>query len=317
MRRILPALLLFIFSSFYCLAQNNTGDTNGKNKFRERFMQDSLWSFRSPKGIIPSLFHNLKYQALFPARISEKQSVMLMGAAGLTATLYYYDSEIDAKMRPLKDNHRWIHDLSPQLTELGDYYGYSFLVLSGAFSLVTKNHKLLHTSILAGEAALCAGIWARFAKTLTGRMRPGATYGDREYNSDHWFGPFGEFDLAKRRGRGIGAFDSFPSGHTAAAFSIAGVFASRYSDRKAVGWIAYTLATTVAITRMIEHEHWASDLIPGAIIGYACSRQVMNHYKQLFPEYSNGGYDRNKKRSGSLSLFPMTSRPGLYCILSF
>ena len=291
-------------------------EVKSDDDFWKLFKEDSLWSFRSRNGYLPMFLQNMKSQLTSPSRITEGQVFFLIAAAGLTTSLYNFDQEVDKKFKPLKDEHKWIEQTSPHLTELGDYYGYSFLILAGATSLVSKNHKLLHTTILASQSALSAGIWARVGKTLTGRMRPGATYGDKVYNSDHWFGPFGEFNKKERGTRGIGAYDSFPSGHTAAAFSIATVFAGRYADRKLVPWIAYTLAATVAVTRMVEHEHWASDLIPGALIGYGCGRQVLNNYYKSFPQYKDRKY-RRKKDKTSFSMVPMTKAVGVHCRLSF
>lgn len=313
--------LLFFFLPLICeagpgLESENHILVDSKDDFWKLFKEDSLWSFRSSHGYVPMFFRNMAHQATSPARITENNALLLMAAAGLTASLVYYDGDIDKKFKPLEAEHEWIKQVSPQLTELGDYYGYSFLLISGVYSLVAKNHKLLHTSILASQAALSAGIWARVGKIFTGRMRPGATYGDLEYNSDHWFGPFAEFNPAIRGNRGIAAFDAFPSGHTAAAFSIATVFAGSYSDRKAVGWLAYTLATAVAVTRLIEHEHWASDLIPGALIGYGCGRQVLKNYYRSFPQYKNRKY-RRQKGSTSFNVYPMTKMPGLHCRLTF
>ena len=298
------------------VAEDEKGLGSGKGDFRKLFKTDSLWSFRSKQGYFPMLWDNFKKQATSPLRMSEGQAFFLMGAAGLTASLYYFDNDIDQQFRPLKDEHPWIEKTSPHLTELGDYYGYSFLILSGIYSIGSGNHKLFHTTVLASQSTFTAGVWCRLGKMLTGRMRPGATYGDKEFNSDHWFGPFAEFNSAERGTRGIGAYDAFPSGHTAAAFSIATVFAGRYKDRKAVGTIAYFLATAVAITRMVEHEHWASDLIPGALIGYGCGRQVLNNYYKKFPQYKDPGY-RRKKAKTSLSIVPMTKYAGLHCRLIF
>jgi membrane-associated phospholipid phosphatase len=286
-----------------------------KAEFNRLFWEDSLWSFRSPKGFVPMFWYNTKRQATSFLRMSEGQALMLMGAAGLTATLYYYDEEIDRYFRPLEDKHDWLARTSPVITEFGDYYGYSFLALTGVYSLVAGNHKLLHTSVMAAQSALSAGLWCRVGKIMTGRMRPGATYGDPEFNRDHWFGPFGQYNKKERGDRGVGAYDAFPSGHTAAAFSIASVFADRYSDRPAVAWISYGLATTVAITRLVEHEHWASDLIPGALIGYGCGRQILSNYRRLFPQYEQKDYRRKKKSRLSWNIAPQ--RNGVYCSIRF
>lgn len=317
-------LFLFLHMPFYMMAEMELSDSADTTKHQQEdtddfwvlYKKDSLWSFRSRNGYLPMFIHNMGRQASSPLRMNENQALFLMGAAGLTAVLYHYDEDIDKKFRPLKDEHAWIDKSSPYITELGDYYAYSFLALTGVFSLVTKNHKLFHTSVLASQSALSAGIWSRVGKILTGRMRPGATYGDKEFNRDHWFGPFGQFDSDERGTRGIGAYDAFPSGHTAAAFSIATVFAGTYSDRKLVSWLAYTLASVVAVTRMVEHEHWASDLIPGALIGYGCGRQVLNNYYRSFPQYKDRKYRRAKYKT-SLNIVPMSKAVGLQCFLRF
>lgn len=61
---------------------------------------------------------------------------------------------------------------------------------------------------------------------------------------------------------------SFPSGHTAAAFVTATMFAKEYGWRSpwySVG--AYTTATTTALLRRVNDKHWMSDLLVGAGIG--------------------------------------------------
>lgn len=68
-----------------------------------------------------------------------------------------------------------------------------------------------------------------------------------------------------RRERPDGGSFSFPSGHTAVAFSVAPVV------RKRLGWKAaapaYTLATMTAIGRMEERKHYLSDVLFGATLG--------------------------------------------------
>lgn len=63
-------------------------------------------------------------------------------------------------------------------------------------------------------------------------------------------------------------YHSFPSGHTANAFVAASVVHKEYrhlSPWYGVG--AYTIATSVAVFRMINNKHWQSDVIAGAGIG--------------------------------------------------
>jgi membrane-associated phospholipid phosphatase len=70
-------------------------------------------------------------------------------------------------------------------------------------------------------------------------------------------------------------YHSFPSGHTANAFVAASVVHKEYrhlSPWYGVG--AYTVATSVALFRMINNKHWQSDVIAGAGIGLLATHIV-------------------------------------------
>jgi membrane-associated phospholipid phosphatase len=62
---------------------------------------------------------------------------------------------------------------------------------------------------------------------------------------------------------------SFPSGHASAAFCAA-VILSGQGQRRAPLW--YGLASIVALSRPYVHIHHASDMVAGAVIGYAFGR---------------------------------------------
>jgi len=38
------------------------------------------------------------------------------------------------------------------------------------------------------------------------------------------------------------------------------------------------MATLVGISRLTEHQHWASDIFVGGLLGYVCGKQVVSHY---------------------------------------
>ncbi len=65
-----------------------------------------------------------------------------------------------------------------------------------------------------------------------------------------------------------GAETSFPSGHTATAFTGAQILFREYKDTSPwIGVAGYTVAATTGILRMINKRHWFSDVITGAGIG--------------------------------------------------
>jgi undecaprenyl-diphosphatase len=62
---------------------------------------------------------------------------------------------------------------------------------------------------------------------------------------------------------------SLPSGHAAGAFSLAGIFSSRYPRFKIP---LYILATAVGVSRIYCGRHYPSDVLIGAVIGYSAAR---------------------------------------------
>ena len=63
---------------------------------------------------------------------------------------------------------------------------------------------------------------------------------------------------------------SFPSGHTAAAFSATmGLYFSKDSDKKL--WVlVLVLAVMIAFSRMYFYVHYPTDILGGAVVGVLC-----------------------------------------------
>jgi membrane-associated phospholipid phosphatase len=81
------------------------------------------------------------------------------------------------------------------------------------------------------------------------------------------------------RPRPNGGKHSFPSGHAAAAFSVAPVLMHHFGWQ--VGVPAYILATGTAAGRMEERRHYLSDVIFGATIGIAAGYWAISDHKPL------------------------------------
>ena len=103
-----------------------------------------------------------------------------------------------------------------------------------------------------------------------------------------------KYIIHKKRPEGRNRFDSFPSGHTASAFSGASFIHRRYGWK--YGWIAYTLAGVVGVSRMEGpdgfHDIW--DVLGGAVVGIGSTYVFTlpnNHDKIDFSFASgNGSY---------------------------
>jgi membrane-associated phospholipid phosphatase len=120
------------------------------------------------------------------------------------------------------------------------------------------------------EAVALSGAITNVIKDVAGRARPYFT--EDTLASNFKFG----------RGFGNGNFQSFPSGHTTAAFAAASAVTSESQRWWPPGiWIVapamYGGATLVGLSRMYNNKHWASDVVLGAGIGTFSGLKVVRY----------------------------------------
>lgn len=257
---------------------------------------DSIYSLSSTERYFPTLLHNIGEQATAPFHFNRKDWIITGSAVGITAALMSADNGIDNWARVQKQKHAWVAKSSPVITQLGGSYGIFSVAAMGILSAASDNKKGVQTSLLATQAMITSGLWVRLLKLVAGRERPMADYIYSKSDGGKWYGPLKQFDQDTSPIKSVTSFDSFPSGHTATAFSIATVFASQFKDIKAVPIICYSGATLVGISRLTEHEHWASDVFAGGLIGYLCGKQVVGYYNKthLNPTDPSSSTLRNK-----------------------
>ncbi len=92
----------------------------------------------------------------------------------------------------------------------------------------------------------------------------------------------------KQRPNGSGE-DSFPSGHTSAAFQGAAFIEQRYGWK--YGLPAYAAATYVGYSRVKAKQHYTVDVLAGAAIGTLSSYYFTTAYKNItmMPYVENNG----------------------------
>jgi membrane-associated phospholipid phosphatase len=76
------------------------------------------------------------------------------------------------------------------------------------------------------------------------------------------------------------ALQSFPSGHSAGAFALAGVLAWFYPRLAGLFWF---LAVGCAFSRYVDAVHWLSDAVAGAAIGYLGAWLALRPYAWAVP----------------------------------
>jgi membrane-associated phospholipid phosphatase len=298
---------IFLVAVFLLLAGGREGYS------RNHFTPDSLFSFKSQKGYFPSLLHNFGEQASAPFRFNTNEWLIAYGSVYLTASLIYLDPNIDEWAGKQKERHAWVNRTSPFITDFGGNPAIGSVVAFGLLSAVFKYNKGLQTSLLATQAMITSGVWVRLIKILTGRERPFASYSHSHLPGGQWHGPLTQYTWERNSWQFNSSFDSFVSGHTATAFSIAAVIAEQYSDIRVVPYICYTAATLAGLSRLTEHQHWASDVFAGALIGYLCGRQVVRNFNRVHQIAPGMPVSRSKWKP-ALSIQPTGNQLGI-CLI--
>jgi membrane-associated phospholipid phosphatase len=88
-------------------------------------------------------------------------------------------------------------------------------------------------------------------------------------------------------------FASFPSGHATNAFAAATAIAAHY-DSWYVPAIAYSIASGVAVSRVNDRAHFASDVLAGALIGRGVAKAIVWRHRtgtrvSMLPLITTGG----------------------------
>jgi membrane-associated phospholipid phosphatase len=296
---------------YYSYSKSNLNRLSYKESESSFYKRDSIFSFRSSKGYLPSLIYNFGEQITAPIRFTSKQWLMTGAAVGITTALIHVDNEIDDWARVQKRNHAWINKSSPVITKFGGNWGVYSVIATGLIGAVSKNKKAVQTSLLATQAMITSGVWVNMIKIFTGRERPIADYSFSKSEGGKWYGPFAMYDQDLAIRKPVSAFDAFPSGHTATAFSIATVFASQYKDKPAIPIICYSAATLVAISRLTEHQHWASDVFVGGLMGYLCGKQVVNHYNKIH-QYTGNSFISKMKNKTDITFIQYGNKFGFF-----
>jgi membrane-associated phospholipid phosphatase len=146
------------------------------------------------------------------------------------------------------------------LSDVLNYGGrpqYAAALLAGTWAAgaLAGRGEVADGALHVGAALAAGGVMNGALKYTVGRERPSET------DDPHHFRPFADQNR----------WQSFPSGHTVVAFSLA----SALSEEARTPWVtalAYGGAAAVAWSRVYEDKHWASDVTAGALIGMVAGR---------------------------------------------
>jgi len=191
-----------------------------------------------------------------PFRIEETDLAWLPAGIGGAAVVYPGDDGLSyAASRSFPNTETF-------LLNAGEKYGslWGGAGIAGGFyavGLLAGDQWTRETGRQLFVSLAVAGVVTSVLKSLAGRSRPYLDEGPRMFRALR-------FDAGHT---------AFPSGHTTVAFAVSTVLSRRIGNPFAAAGL-YLLAGAPGIQRMASDNHWASDVLIGAVIGYAAGVAV-------------------------------------------
>ena len=202
-----------------------------------------------------------------PLHYDWKDWTVFGGVAAATTLALVYDDEIFNYIDKTFTNSQ-----SNTISQYTDIFGEELFIVPSiavtyAIGAIDKNQRLKNMSLATLQSFIFAEVASAGIKVMTCRMRPLEV---NESMSQSWLGPFATFEST-----------SFVSGHATRAFALATTVAGFYPEKKWLGIVSYSLATATSIGRVISEEHWTSDVIVGAALGYFIGRGVVKFNEKI------------------------------------
>jgi membrane-associated phospholipid phosphatase len=197
--------------------------------------------------------------------------VRAVGFAGLTVAMFPADRSIARRLTNERSKaNRFLNGASNGVELIADP---GSIVIGSSLYVIGRitNHPNIEDLGWHGtEAVLFGSSITWILKGVTGRARPFAT-ADTTAHDFKFGGGFGNADR-----------QSFPSGHTTAAFAAASAVTSE-AERMwphhfwLVAPVMYGGASLVGLSRMYHDKHWASDVVLGAAVGTFSGLKVVRY----------------------------------------
>lgn len=181
---------------------------------------------------------------------TQPNNIWLLSVAG-AASIVMNNTDADTDIQHQVEEHRIIDGFGSEMLNVVGSPGTHFAVTGLWYALAVQNNDTLNED----------RAWTMMtALTINGLVTVGlkAARGNENPNGDKW---------------------AWPSGHTSSSFTVASVLDEFYGPK--VGIPAYIGATFVAYRMVEEGDHWASDVVFGAALGWAVGHSVAGKHMDM------------------------------------
>ncbi len=205
-----------------------------------------------------------------PFHMHARDATWWIGFGALTAALSATDHRTSTVFENSKGQVSW----GDHISKIGASYTLIPLVAGFyGYGVLRDDAKPREVGVLGAETLLDSLIVVQILKPIAGRNRP---------------------DSSGEKGQFFDGGHSFPSGHAIESWSLASIIAHEYGHghTRLVPILAYGLAGIVSCARFAAQQHYASDIVAGAAMGWFIGRYVyqthmdhsIHHHAWLRPQ---------------------------------
>lgn len=246
---------------------------------RRATLATALFALAAPSAIVQPLLAQAADTSKAHVKLFTRDDAWL-GAAFIvgTAALAPLDKSIANRLQdPRTQENRFLQNVATDVRLIA--VPGSVIIGTGLYAVGRLGHmeKVADLGLHGTEAIFVGNVVNTAIKWTVGRARP---YAVNDSNPHDY-----QFMRGLKKGRD---YSSLPSGHALAAFAAAAAVtneASRWwpSSRWYVGTAMYGGASMVALSRLYNNQHWASDVILAAGIGTFAGNKVVRYHHRTNP----------------------------------
>jgi membrane-associated phospholipid phosphatase len=241
-------LVLFLLATLFPSVMTHAQSTTEASEAVPTGSSANVSQRSTERTLVLNLLGDQKAFWTTPARIQTDDVNWLVPFVGATSLLIGSDSSIEKKLPTSATLIKRSQDFSNLgLASLVGTAGTLYF-----WGRITNDDHRRETGFLSGEALANSFLSTSFIEVAAGRDRPLEGNGQGQF----WRGG-----------------SSFPSDHSAAAWSVASVIAHEYPG-PLTKLLAYGTASAISASRVTGRKHFASDVFIGSSLGWYLGRQV-------------------------------------------
>jgi membrane-associated phospholipid phosphatase len=194
-----------------------------------------------------------------PARWDSRDWLTLGAISASIGVVMVFDEDIGHAIRHARTDA--LTNILDNVQPFGNEYAIGIVGTFYLWGEIFKDPRAKATALDSiAASAIASGLIVNTTKYLVGRARPTDAKGAYDFE------PFS-------------GHDSFMSGHTTEAFTLASVISEHY-DYPWVKVSVYALAGTVGYARLNNNRHWTSDVLVGAVVGTYVGKTVVRFNRE-------------------------------------